>query len=106
MDRCLNLKRWLACVNLAMLVASSAAQADTTLSAEPAGAFWSLTMYDNQGFQVLNPINRFAIGDRDKLKFNEDGSLDIYVQAQSPGKDKCRCEVATVGATPERYRRR
>ena len=54
----------------------------------PAGAFWSLTMYDNQGFQVPNPLNRFAIGDRDKLKFNEDGSLDIYIQAESPGADK------------------
>lgn len=54
----------------------------------PANAFWSLTMYDNEGFQVPNPINRFAIGDRDALKFNEDGSLDIFIQAESPGKDK------------------
>lgn len=54
----------------------------------PAGAFWSITMYDGEGFQVPNPIDRFAIGDRDKLKFNEDGSLDIYVQPVSPGKDK------------------
>ena len=54
----------------------------------PADAFWSLTMYDNQGFQVPNPINRFAIGGRDKLKYNDDGSLDIYIQAESPGPDK------------------
>ena len=54
----------------------------------PSGAFWSVTMYDHQGFQVPNPINRFAIGDRDKLKFNEDGSLDIYIQNESPGADK------------------
>lgn len=54
----------------------------------PANAFWSLTMYDGQGFQVPNPINRFAIGDRDKLKFNADGSLDIYIQHDSPGVDK------------------
>jgi len=54
----------------------------------PADAFWSLTMYDEQGFQVANPISRFAIGDRDKLKFNEDGSLDIYIQPESPGADK------------------
>jgi hypothetical protein len=54
----------------------------------PANAFWSITMYDKDGFQVSNPINRFAIGERDKLVFNADGSLDIYVQAESPGKNK------------------
>lgn len=54
----------------------------------PADAFWSLTMYDDQGFQVANPIDRFAIGDRDALKFNADGSLDLYLQHRSPGKDK------------------
>lgn len=54
----------------------------------PANAFWSITMYDKEGFQVPNPIDRFAIGDRDSLTFNPDGSLDIYVQAESPGKDK------------------
>ena len=51
------------------------------------GAFWSITMYDAEGFQVANPINRYAIGDRDDLKFNADGSLDIYIQHQPPGKD-------------------
>ena len=54
----------------------------------PAEAFWSLTMYDADGFQVANPINRFAIGDRDKLKFNDDGSLDLFIQAKSPGKER------------------
>lgn len=54
----------------------------------PADAFWSLTMYDAEGFQVANPLNRFAIGDRDPLKFNADGSLDLYIQNQSPGTDK------------------
>lgn len=54
----------------------------------PVNAFWSLTMYDAEMYQVLNPINRYAIGDRDKLKFNEDGSLTIYLQRQSPGADK------------------
>jgi hypothetical protein len=53
----------------------------------PADAFWSLTMYDEQGFQVPNPIDRFAIGDRDKLRFNADGSLDLYIQSASPGAD-------------------
>ncbi len=54
----------------------------------PVGAFWSVTMYDAEGFQVANPMNRFAIGDRDVLKFNPDGSLDIYIQHSSPGPDK------------------
>lgn len=54
----------------------------------PVSAFWSLTMYDAEGYQVANPLNRFAIGDRDPLLFNADGSLDIYLQHESPGKDK------------------
>jgi hypothetical protein len=54
----------------------------------PAGAFWSLTMYDAEGFQVANPIDRFAIGDRDALKFNGDGSLDLYIQNTNPGSEK------------------
>ena len=45
-------------------------------------------MYDAEGFQVPNPINRFAIGDRDALKFNRDGSLDLYLQNESPGPDR------------------
>ncbi len=54
----------------------------------PMGAFWSVTMYDAQGFQVANKLDRFAIGDRDELKYNADGSLDIYIQSDSPGEDK------------------
>lgn len=54
----------------------------------PASAFWSLTMYGENQFFVANPINRFAIGDRDKLNFNADGSLDIYIQHNSPGADR------------------
>jgi len=51
-------------------------------------AFWSITAYTAKQTFVANPINRYAIGDRDKLKFNPDGSLDIYLQHDSPGKDK------------------
>lgn len=54
----------------------------------PVDAFWSVTLYDNDGFQVSNPIDRFAIGDRDALTFNPDGSLDIFIQKDSPGADK------------------
>jgi hypothetical protein len=54
----------------------------------PAEAFWSLTMYDEAGYQVANPINRFAIGDRDHLAYGADGSLDIYIQHASPGAEK------------------
>lgn len=51
----------------------------------PADAFWSLTMYDAEGFQVANRLNRFALGDRDALKMNADGSLDLYIQHEDPG---------------------
>lgn len=54
----------------------------------PVEAFWSVTMYDAEGFQVANPLSRFAIGDRDELQYNADGSLDIYIQHESPGSDK------------------
>ena len=59
----------------------------------PVEAFWSVTMYDKDGFQAANSINRFAIGDRDPLKYNSDGSLDLYIQHESPGRKK-RIELA------------
>lgn len=54
----------------------------------PADAFWSLTMYDTDGFQVPNRLNRFALGDRDTMKRNADGSLDILMQVEPPGADQ------------------
>ena len=54
----------------------------------PVRAFWSLTMYNDQQAFADNPINRYAIGDRDSLRFNEDGSLTLYIQRDSPGKEK------------------
>ncbi|WP_179194791.1 DUF1254 domain-containing protein [Bacillus sp. EAC] len=51
----------------------------------PVNAFWSLSMYGSDFFFVNNPINRFSIGDRTKgLKYNADGSLDIYIQNAVP----------------------
>ena len=50
----------------------------------PVEAFWSLTMYDSDGFQTANEIDRYAIGDRDDLRFNGDGSLDLYLQHDRP----------------------
>ena len=54
----------------------------------PVRAFWSITMYDERRLLTANPIDRHAIGDRDRLAFNADGSLDIYVQRESPGVDR------------------
>lgn len=54
----------------------------------PAGAFWSVTMYDHESFQVDNVLNRYALGDRDPLVYNNDGSLDIFIQQESPGQEK------------------
>jgi hypothetical protein len=53
----------------------------------PAGAFWSITLYDKDGFQVANSLNRFAVSSWMPFKFNGDGSLDIYFQNESPGAD-------------------
>jgi hypothetical protein len=54
----------------------------------PASAFWSVTLYDNDGYQVANPLNRFAVSSWMPLNYNSDGSLDLYFQNESPGKDK------------------
>ena len=54
----------------------------------PVNAFWSVTLYDRKGFPTANDLKRNAIGDRDVLKFNEDGSLDLYIQHASPGAEK------------------
>uniref|UniRef100_Q021M8 DUF1254 domain-containing protein n=1 Tax=Solibacter usitatus (strain Ellin6076) TaxID=234267 RepID=Q021M8_SOLUE len=54
----------------------------------PVNAFWSLTMYNGEMFFVANPLNRYTLSQRDKLKFNPDGSVDFYVQAGNPGREK------------------
>lgn len=54
----------------------------------PVAAFWSVTLYDQDGFQVANPINRFAVSSWMPFKYNPDGSLDLYFQNESPGTDQ------------------
>jgi len=54
----------------------------------PVDGFWSLTMYDDHYFFVPNKLNRFTLSARNKLKVNKDGSVDLYLQKDSPGKDK------------------
>src|SRR5262249_46638861 len=54
----------------------------------PANAFWSITLYDSDGFQVANPLSRFNLSSWMPLKHNADGSTDLYFQNESPGADK------------------
>jgi hypothetical protein len=54
----------------------------------PVRAFWSLTMYNAELFFVDNPLNRYTLSQRDKLKLNSDGSVDLYLQAANPGPEK------------------
>src|SRR5258708_33291626 len=57
-------------------------------AAPPVNAFWSITLYDQEGFQVGNALNRFAVSSWMPFKNNADGSLDLYFQNDSPCKDK------------------
>jgi hypothetical protein len=54
----------------------------------PVNGFWSLTMYDDKFFFVPNSIHRYTLSQRNKLVTNSDGSVDLYLQANSPGKGK------------------
>ncbi len=65
----------------------------------PVRGFWSLTMYDQRQLFADNLIDRYAIGDRDKLKFNPDGSLDLYIQRKLPGEDR---EFELAACSPQR----
>ena len=56
--------------------------------APPVNAFWSVTLYDADGFQVANPLDRFALSSWMPFKYNADGSLDLYFENRSPGADK------------------
>ncbi len=50
----------------------------------PVDAFWSLTVYDEHGYQVANELDRFALGDRDELDYGADGSLEILLSHEPP----------------------
>lgn len=56
----------------------------------PVNGFWSITMYeiDNGWWFVPNPLNKFNVSERNNLKYNPDGTLTLYFQNESPGKDK------------------
>ena len=56
----------------------------------PVNAFWSVTMYlvDQGWWFTPNPLNKFTVSPRNNLKYNPDGSLTLYFQNKSPGKDK------------------
>lgn len=54
----------------------------------PVKAFWSLTLYDPDFFFVPNSINRYELSQRNKFITNKDGSVDMYLQTDSPGKAK------------------
>jgi len=57
-------------------------------------------MYDKDYFFVPNPLNRYSISARQNLKSNADGSVDLYVQNESPGPDK---ESNWLPAPPDQF---
>ncbi|WP_308364787.1 MULTISPECIES: DUF1254 domain-containing protein [unclassified Microbulbifer] len=54
----------------------------------PVEGFWSLTMYNDKYFFVENPLNRYTLSERNQLKKNPDGSVDLYIQHENPGPEK------------------
>jgi len=54
----------------------------------PVDAFWSITLYDKEGYQITNDLNRFAVSSWMPFNYNPDGSLDLYFQNESPGAGK------------------
>ena len=54
----------------------------------PVDGLWSLTMYNSQYLFVPNPLKRYSLNQRDKFVTNADGSVDLYLQTESPGVEK------------------
>ncbi len=50
----------------------------------PVRSFWSMTLYDSNGFFVPNSAHVYLINNRSKVHYNSDGSLDIYIQPNAP----------------------
>lgn len=54
----------------------------------PVKGFWSLTLYNQRKIFATNALGRHALGSRDPLTLNPNGSLDIYLQRDDPGADR------------------
>lgn len=54
----------------------------------PVDAFWSITLYDPDGYPARNSLERYALGDRDPIRYEPDGSLEILVQARPPAPER------------------
>jgi hypothetical protein len=66
----------------------------------PVTGFWSLTMYDSEGLFVTNSLNRYSLGGSSALKFNADGSLDVYLQSSEPASEAQRGNWLPAPAGP------
>ena len=66
----------------------------------PVRAFWSVTAYGADDFLIDNPLNRYALGDRDPLLFNADGSLDLWIQAEAPAGEQQRNWLPVKAGAP------
>lgn len=66
----------------------------------PVNAFWSVTAYGVDDYLIDNPLQRHALGDRDALRFNADGSLDLWIQADTPAADKQSNWLPVKAAAP------
>lgn len=71
----------------------------------PAGAFWSVTAYDADGFVIENSIDRYRLGSEDELEFNEDGSLTLLVshESQEPESNWLPVPAGPLGLTLRIY---
>ncbi len=66
----------------------------------PVNAFWSITLYDTDGYFISNPIGRYSRSSRDRLKYDDDGSLIIYIQTGLPDG---QCSVNWLPAPQGRF---